>query len=605
MKKVIVLIGALFLLLQFASIQTVSAISQEEIRARALEFGPPSLYFDGVVTQFNSTVTVDQRGNATIVEKIYVYFPNPRRGIYRWIPQKVTVGSQVLEQPISLKRVTYQKVSARNEGSHPIGRKYSKEESTRAYLVVRIGDPDVYLEGAYEYTIEYSMKNAIRFQENTQELYLNITGPEWKLPILDVTASVSPVAENLPTVCYTGLLGSVEQRCRMEQKDNVLSIVTTTDKKQAVQGLTIGVQYPQDTFIGPTKFELLLEKILPWTPFLGTLIALAYAYSVWSKFGKDTRIRTIPPLYIPTKTMENTNLSVLHSLLSMKPLPLMATAELIRLAEKGYLTIRYEKKKLTLELSEQQQKTLPEYLNSQPQSLNTLITTITKNFQAATQVSALKNVHAKMAEANNLAKKEFETAHFIVSESVRWRNIFIAAAVLLAISSFISFAIIGETLLYRWYTISAALLVTALIFFLFSMIMLQRTKEGDELTRDLLGLKRYIKAAELKRLEFFNNPKKMIAHFEQILPYAIILKLDKRWTKEFSPILEQLHYEPAWLVSDMPLTRSLPVTYAAMSSSMAASMTNLSTPPNSGSSSFGGGGGFSGGGSGGGGGGSW
>ena len=98
----------------------------------------------------------------------------------------------------------------------------------------------------------------------------------------------------------------------------------------------------------------------------------------------------------------------------------------------------------------------------------------------------------------------------------------------------------------------------------------------------------------------------MIAHFEQILPYAVILGLDRQWAKEFGPVLEQLQYQPTWMTSDVPIYNALPRVYAGMSTQMASSMAKISTPPQSSSSSFGGGGGgFSGGGSGGGGGGSW
>lgn len=163
----------------------------------------------------------------------------------------------------------------------------------------------------------------------------------------------------------------------------------------------------------------------------------------------------------------------------------------------------------------------------------------------------------------------------------------------------------NENITYSWVFLPISLILCGVIFIIFAIGMLKRTKEGDLLTRDLLGLKKYIKAAEVRRLEFFNNPKKMIAHFEQILPYAVILKLDKQWTKEFGPVLEQLQYQPTWMTSDIPIYHALPRTYAAMSSQVSANMATISTPPQSSGSSFSGGGGFSGGGSGGGGGGSW
>ncbi|MCC7304268.1 DUF2207 domain-containing protein [bacterium] len=582
--------------------------NQESIRAEVAQYGTALAYPDGIITSYHSDVSLEKNGKATITEKIIVFFPNEKHGIFRWIPNEVIVDGKRLKQPIDVKSVTY-KALPPNATTTVFGgtkREYTSSKSSGKYTLLKIGDPDEYISGAYEYTISYTMKRAIRFQDGYNELYLNITGDQWEIPILKASATITPEWGSTEQKCFTGASGSTTSTCSIQKTDDKFEFKTTYQADELAQGLTVALQYPDNTFTPPSQLELLVEKLLPFSPILIPIIAFIYGFSMWKKYGKDIAIRAIPPIFIPTEQMEKENLSIMHSLLSMKPLQLATLAELIRIAEKGYLTISYENKEIKLLLDDKQLASLPKYLETQPASVQKLVMTLTDNFQAVTQLKDLKNIHTAIAEANKLASQEFEATPYITDQSEAIQKKFTLFSIFSFVAGVAPFIIAGEWIVNTgWAMLPIGFILTGVIFTLFAIGMLKRTKEGDVFMRDLLGLKKYIKSAEVKRLEFFNNPKKMVAHFEQILPYAIILKLDKQWTKEFGPILKQLEYQPSWMISDVPMYHALPRTYAAMSSQLSANMATLSTPPQSSGSSFGGGGGFSGGGSGGGGGGSW
>jgi uncharacterized membrane protein len=91
--------------------------------------------------------------------------------------------------------------------------------------------------------------------------------------------------------------------------------------------------------------------------------------------------------------------------------------------------------------------------------------------------------------------------------------------------------------------------------------------------------------------------------YEQFLPYAVALDVEKPWTKHFEKLLPQeaSTYHPTW--AGIGAGQS----FASMSDSMVSNISSgvSSSLPQSSSSSGGGGGGSSGGGGGGGGGGGW
>src|SRR5690606_23613471 len=82
-------------------------------------------------------------------------------------------------------------------------------------LSVRIGDPDVTISGEHTYEIRYTIDGAIATYETGPELYWNITGHDWTVPIHDVAVTVrgaEDVSLSTEQVCYVGVFGSTE-RC--------------------------------------------------------------------------------------------------------------------------------------------------------------------------------------------------------------------------------------------------------------------------------------------------------------------------------------------------------------------------------------------------------
>lgn len=134
---------------------------------------------------------------------------------------------------------------------------------------------------------------------------------------------------------------------------------------------------------------------------------------------------------------------------------------------------------------------------------------------------------------------------------------------------------------------------------LFGLIMPARTKKGAEAREYLAGLKLYLTVAEKDRLEFHNAPEKNPQVFEKLLPYAIVLGVEKQWAKQFEHLMMPM---PRWY-SDPSATNFNSIIFISQLNAFSNNVSGVVMPR--GNSSGLGGGGFSGGGGGGGGGGSW
>jgi hypothetical protein len=86
------------------------------------------------------------------------------------------------------------------------------------------------------------------------------------------------------------------------------------------------------------------------------------------------------------------------------------------------------------------------------------------------------------------------------------------------------------------------LLLSGGIVLAFSPVMPVVTREGARARDQLLGLKEYVRRAELAEVESRHREERAPGHFEEILPYAIALGVVDLWLKEFAGLTEG----PGW-----------------------------------------------------------
>jgi len=149
---------------------------------------------------------------------------------------------------------------------------------------------------------------------------------------------------------------------------------------------------------------------------------------------------------------------------------------------------------------------------------------------------------------------------------------------------------------------------------LFFFLLGAPTAIGRQKMDEIEGLKTYLTLAEKDRMNMKDAPDFSTTHYEELLPYAVALGVEKPWSKSFETWLAAAvaagtvaaaSYSPNWYRGRDFRSDDLSSSMDGFTSSMQDGFSNAMPVPQSSSSGFSGGGGSSGGGGGGGGGGGW
>lgn len=548
------------------------------------------------IQSFSADISVEEDGRVVVTETIVYNFSSPRHGISRDLPTVYTDDSGTrLKVPISVSSVL-----------KPDGSPWKFSLTHERYgIQVKIGDPDVMISGTHTYVITYVAEGAIRYFDDHDELYWNVTGFDWKVPINRVNAIVrmpgSVQGSEMRTRCYTGTQGLTEQECLVNIQRNAAHFV-------ADGPLTVVVGFPSG------RVDVLLAKtsggpLSAFIPFLIPLALFAFLFRRWWLRGRDPEGRgTVVVQYDGPKDLTPAEAGVLiDETAHIRDI----VATIIDLAVRGYIRIEetapkgfiFKKKGYRFVRLKQDASALKEFEG--------LILDAMFQYGGATvSLSRLEREHAFHTYLPKIKKalyKEVVSAGLFPTNPDRVRGIYIGIGIALAFVAvfFVGFAytmildILGNAMLAVNMAVSFGLVV--LLFIGFAPFMPRKTQKGVRLFEHVSGFKEYIEKAEKYRLEW-QETEKMFAKF---LPFAMAFGIVDKYTKAFDGIEME---PPDWYVGHGDISAfnagMLVSSFSGLETGINRAIT--STPQKSGSGSgFSSGGGFSGGGFGGGGGGSW
>ncbi len=221
------------------------------------------------IRSFDADLHLSADATFTVEERIiYDFGGERRRGIYRDIPVRYGRGAAADYRIV----LDVQKVTGPEGRERPV-----KLSNEGAYRRIRIGSPDRRITGVHEYRIQYAVRRGISWFDDHDELYWNVTGTEWTVPI-----DASSVMIHLPEgtqdearfVCYTGRHGSVETACAMERLGDRIRAVSQRGFGPQ-EGLTIVVSLPKGVIDEPSDLQKWLDRasdyvsaasLLPFAP---------------------------------------------------------------------------------------------------------------------------------------------------------------------------------------------------------------------------------------------------------------------------------------------------------------------------------------------------
>lgn len=534
------------------------------------------------INNFSVDIAVNTDSTFLVKESIqYDFGTNEKHGITRDIP---------LEDKMS---ISIQKVE------DEYGSKYRVQTSKdRGQIHLRIGDPNKTITGVHTYNIFYTVKNGLGFFEDHDELYWNVTGTEWKVPI-----EKSDIAIYLPEAvsfsssqfdCFAGAYKSTEKSCSWAVREGGEVYFEASRVLQPNEGLTIVFGWPKGIIVAPKPLPPWLVFLITWWPVIIPTLTFTFLFKKWWKDGKDPNLhKTIIAQYEPP---DNLLPAELMGVINQKIAPIDFSATIVDLAVRGYIKIKeikaanifqktdYELIKLKGPegLADYEKEILSQIFESGD---SVLISTLAGDFLSNFGIFK-KSVLDKLTGSNYFVSNPQKVGAKYLIIGIAILVIFPMAVIFLA-------NIIG---LFGSIIAIVSIVVSGILFIIFSAIMPKRTLKGAEACWQGLGFKEYINTAEKYRLEFQEKENT----FEKYLPYAISFGLVKKWAKAFEGIY---NHPPTWYEGNFGSGFSAVIFVDSLNHSIS-NMNTMVSPQGGGGSGLGGGG-FSGGGGGGGGGGSW
>jgi hypothetical protein len=189
------------------------------------------------ISDFHSTIAVSPDGSLAVSERITFEFEGEWHGIERTIPIEYP-GPRGTNYTLFL-RVT--RVADENGNNL----RYESHTSN-GYRLLKIYIPNA-VDATRTVRIDYFVRNAIRFFDNYDELYWNVTGNDWPVPIDSASAFVrfpDNAAGSLRAQAFTGTYGSTQQQATAKVAGTEVSFETTTALPMR-GGLTIDIYIPK------------------------------------------------------------------------------------------------------------------------------------------------------------------------------------------------------------------------------------------------------------------------------------------------------------------------------------------------------------------------
>ena len=549
-----------------------------------------------LIENFHSETLVMPDGTIDVTENIQAHFiGGPWHGLYRTIPvEYVTPQGMNYTLFLDVKRVT-----------DASGRTLKYESSReRHYRKLKIYVPDAD-NSTQTISIEYSVSDALRFFEDHDELYWNVTGDEWDIPIRSASARIifPEGTTNIRANVFTGAYRSRAQNADIDIAGNGVE-VRTREPLHLHEGLTVAVAFDKGFVREPTwtsNAALFLRSNWPLgIPFVAFVVMLY----LWWTHGRDPHLRPITAQYEPPNQLTPGEVGTLvDDSADMRDI----TASIVDLAVRGYIAIEEHQKDRMLGLMHEKdynfivQKDRGSWSTLKPHEQTLLEGLFTAGtVDESVSMSSLENhFYTNLPTIKSDIFSSLVTDGYYKTRPDSVRSAYLAGGVIVGfLIVFGGVKVASDRGMAPLAFIIAGILTGAIVC-AFGWFMPAHTEQGTRALEGVLGFEDFLVHVESDR---FNRMIKTPEMFEKFLPFAMALGVEKNWSRAFQGILTQ---PPQWYRGSSYGPNFYPIMFTNDMSAMSsrASSVMSSAPRSSGGSGFSGGGGSSGGGFGGGGGG--
>lgn len=544
--------------------------------------------------EFNASITVNSDATLDVVESLRFRFDGSWNGVFRSIPVEMEDSRGLRD------RLRLDVRSVVDAAGTPLRYELSREGRNRK---IKIWVPDA-VDRTETVAIRYGVSNGLRFFENHDELYWNVTGNDWEVPIQRAVARVilPEGATGRRVSAFTGAWGSRTNDATITELEE--GFLFEVEDLAYREGMTAVVGWDPGVVERPTPVDRGLWFLALNWPLLVPFLSLVGMWRLWLAKGRDPSSLPIAPQYEPPEGFTpGTAGTLVDNSVDMRDI----TATLVDLAVRGYLRIEEEEQGAIARVF-----TKPDYrfvrLDGDTSVLKPherrLLHGLFGGLREVTTDDLENSFYREIPKIKRAIYDELIEEGYYSKRPDKVLGAYIGAGVLVSVFCTMLFLFLAAS---AGAAPAAALIGgigAGLPIIGFGIVMPARTVKGARKMEEVMGFEEFLERVESDR---FRRMIKGPEQFEAFLPFAMALAVEKQWARAFEKMYaEAASRSTGWYVgrggpgsfSPTHLVSNLSSVSSRTSSAMASSPRSSSS-----SSGFSSGGGFSGGGGGGGGGG--
>jgi hypothetical protein len=542
------------------------------------------------IDRFDARIRVNRDASIDVTETITASFVGSYNGIYRTIPVDYRTNNG-LNWTLGV---------ALQSAQDDAGRSLRTERSRQGHYIKY----KIWIPGAADATrsivLRYHATNGLRFFDEHDELYWNVTGDEWDVPIHAALAEIDlpPNTSGVRATAFNGVYGSTSHDAAVRVDGAVVHIAMPQGLGYH-EGVTAVIGWDKGVVIAPglasTTFATLRSN---WPLFLPILVFL-FAFMSWWRRGRDPRRQPIAVQYDPPQGMTPAEAGTLiDNSADMRDI----TATLVDLAVRGYLRIEEHQNPKLFGLF----GSSTSYILHRLRDSNDLAPHETAVFSGVflgrgdtVALDDLKNeFYKQLPPVRDAVFDRLTRSGFYRNRPDKVKQNWMGGGVALALLIGVGGTYLSKLTLLTPVPFVIAAACSAIIFLVFAQIMPARTQEGARALEQVLGFEEFLRRVESEHLK-----RIIVGHpelFDKYLPFAMAFGVEQQFARAFQGIYTE---PPRWYVGPSVMNFNVGHFSTSMSHlSSVAATTMASSPRSSSGSGFGGGGGSGGGGGGGGGG---
>ena len=549
------------------------------------------------IERFAARITVNRDASIDVTETITARFDGSYNGLYRMIPIEYRNASGLnWTLGVALQ-------SARDDAGRDLRTETSRE---RHYIKYKVWIP-----GASNATrtivLRYRATNGLRFFDEHDELYWNVTGDEWEVPIGSAAADIElpPGTPGVRATAFNGVYGATSRDARVTIDGTVVHL----EMPQGLgyrEGLTAVVGWDKGVVTAPTATARAAATVSSNWPLLIPIPVFLLAFLTWWRRGRDPRRRPIAVQYEPPADVSPAEAgTLLDNRADMRDI----TATIVDLAVRGQLRIEEEEKPKLLGLfGGGRDYALHRLAPSAPNDRDGLAPHESRVFSG---IFASRGDRVELTDLKDEFYEELPGIRDAIFDQLAAHGFYRARPDKVHQRWAIVGVLVGVAIGFGGAFVSAAFLLTPVPFVIagvlsglillgFATIMPARTEAGTRALEHVLGFEEFLRRVETEHLK-----RVIIGHpelFDKYLPFAMAFGVERQFARAFEGIYTE---SPRWYVGPSMTHFSVGHLSSSMSHLSSVAATTMASSPRSSSGSGFGGGGSSGGGGGGGGGGAF